>query len=271
MSIFEPVASIARKTRLWRLARLTPGLQWLDFASLIRANYLQRNEAATLRFRGHDLTICDAASFLHTFEEIFLRRIYDFNTDAPLPFVIDAGANIGLASIFFKELLPESRVIAIEPDPAICRLLRGNLAAQQCSDVEIVEAAVSDRTGHVSFQSDGATGGRTGETGAGIEVDAIALVDLLVQPVTFLKIDIEGAELEVLRSCADRLSRVENMFVEFHSFADRPQRLAELLDIVTRAGFRYLIQTERCAPRPFLDTDPHAGMDLQLNVFCVRQ
>ena len=51
-------------------------------------------------------------------EEIFRREQYRFETDAPAPFIVDCGANIGMATLYFKSLYPDATVLAFEPDPA---------------------------------------------------------------------------------------------------------------------------------------------------------
>ena len=64
------------------------------------------------------------------------------------------------------------------------------------------------------------------------------LRNLLERKVQLLKLDIEGAELEVLRDCGARLQNVERLFVEHHSFLGRPQQLGEFFGILEAAGFR---------------------------------
>ena len=58
--------------------------------------------------------------------------------------------------------------------------------------------------------------------------------------------------------------------VEYHSFADAPQRLHKVLDRLAEAGFRYYAQTQFCPARPLVEDSNHLGMDLQLNIFAKR-
>ena len=96
------------------------------------------------------------------------------------------------------------------------------------------------------------------------------LRDYLGEPIDLLKLDIEGAEVDVLLDCRDRLTNVARVFVEYHSFAESEQRLDILLALLKTSGFRVYIQTEVCPPRPFVKRTPYMGMDLQLNIFAVR-
>ena len=75
------------------------------------------------------------------------------------PRILDCGANVGLASLYFKKRYPEARVTAFEADPAIADVLRGNLLRNGCPDVEVVEAAVWTEEGTVEFCREGADSG----------------------------------------------------------------------------------------------------------------
>ena len=87
--------------------------------------------------------------------------------------------------------------------------------------------------------------------------------------VDFLKIDIEGAELDVI-SGSKKLNRVKQMFIEYHSFTDTPQQLSCLLSILESSGFRYYIDTVYSPKRPYLQITSNQGMDLQLRIFATR-
>jgi hypothetical protein len=60
------------------------------------------------------------------------------------------------------------------------------------------------------------------------------------------------------------------VFVEYHSFHDRPQRLDDLVGILAAAGYRIYVQTERCPARPFKGPDLKHHMDMQLNIYALR-
>ena len=55
--------------------------------------------------------------------EIFSQGIYYFEADNDAPVIIDAGAHIGLATLYFKSLYPDARITAIEPYPRSFELL----------------------------------------------------------------------------------------------------------------------------------------------------
>jgi hypothetical protein len=154
--------------------------------------------------------------------------------------------------------------------------LSRNVAAQGYGEgVELHRRAVWTEETTLKFWSEGADGGRLSDVGdaaaaQSIEVPTARLRGFLDRPVDFLKIDIEGAETEVLEDCADRLNEVEHLFVEYHSFAERPQTLHRLTSLLADAGFRLHIQPIVPSPRPFLQRHVEGGMDMQLNLFAFR-
>lgn len=231
-----------------------------------------RYQHREIRFFGRPLQICDAASFLSAWKEIFQFQIYRFQSQNPAPLIIDAGANLGLASIYLSRLYPQARVIAVESDPDIHRLLQANLTAHAVTAEQVLCRAVWDSDEWLRFSQDHGDAGRVGAAGS-IEVQGLRLRDLLLQhsSIDFLKLDIEGAEVRVLRDCCDSLVRVQRLFVEYHSMAGQPQQLAELLDVLQHNGFRYYIQQSGvCSQTPLVELQVESGFDLQLNIWGIR-
>lgn len=234
----------------------------------------ERFTASNTDILGSDLRYADPASFLSGYKEIFKNEIYRFKANSDKPHILDCGANIGLSVIYFKKLYPKAVITAFEPDKAIFQILKQNMHAFSLNDVELIEKGVSDKLGSVDFFSDGADGGRIaqGDEKNLIKIETVRLADYLDKPIDMLKIDIEGAELDVLRDCQPLLHNVANLFVEYHSFAKAEQNLSELLDIIKSAGFRYYIsQSGTSVKSPFVNRKKDLGMDLQLNVFAFRQ
>ncbi len=235
----------------------------------------ERFKPYTTSFRGHSLHVHDYASFKLGKGELFKEEVYRFKARRPDPYIIDCGSNIGMSIIYFKSIYPDARIVGFEADPHIYSFLEKNVASFGLQNVEVVNKAVWDKNDEVlSFLAEGGAGGRVEEkssTHKFVEVKTARLKDYLTEPVDFLKIDIEGAEYNVIRDCADSLHHVEHLFIEYHSMEDRPQNLHEILRIVQKAGFRYHIKEAYTQPYPFMESKLNFGMDLQLNVFCIRK
>lgn len=219
----------------------------------------------------------NAYSYVHTVEGIFVEELYKFASVSERPFILDCGANIGLSSIYFKRLFPQARVVAFEPDKAIFEACRYNLNAFGFTDVELVNAAVWTFDGDLRFLPDHGLGGMVVDErvhGHVSKVPAVALKKYLSAEIDLLKLDIEGAEWEVLTDCKDDLGSVKNLFVEYHSPVGKPQRLHQLLTILNESGFRcYVKPAWDYLEHPFADHAKQTALtfDLQLNIFAYRQ
>ena len=220
------------------------------------------------------LDFVDGPSTAYSYDEIFGRGIYDFQTNIVAPFIIDLGANIGLATIRFKTRFPDATVISFEPDPSIAAVFRRNVSFRKLSGVTLVEAAVAGMSGVRGFASDGADGGHLQEMD-GIsrleQVRAMTLSSYLTQSVDLLKIDIEGAEVEVLEECQGLLDKVDRVFVEVHSLKAKPQQLHRILSILASRGFRVYLENLFDIPQPFLPRQINGPMDFQVNVWGWRE
>ena len=242
---------------------------------LERLRSAPRHMPLTTDLFGFRFELVDGASFVACYESIVRRGTYRFTSPVDAPYVIDCGANVGVSVVYFKQMYPQSRILAFEADPAVFSTLEANVQRAEFANVELVNKAVWTERGEIPFWHEGADAGRIArpaDNGGNdlSPVPTVRLRDYLREPVDLLKLDIEGAEVDVLLDCGDALRNVRTLFVEYHSFASQAQRLDLLMATLTSAGFRLFVQTEQCAPQPFVRRTAHLGMDLQLNIFGVR-
>src|SRR6476646_4373490 len=173
---------------------------------------------------GFRFDIVDGASFCACSDSIVRRGIYAFPSTPPAQYIIDCGANVGVSLLAFKKSCPDAKIVAFEPDPIVFAALRANVERAGWSSVEVVNKAVWRDETELEFWQEGADAGRRerradANSAQRIRVPTARLRDYLAVAVDFLKLDIEGAEVDVLADCADRLSNVRHLFVEYHSFA----------------------------------------------------
>lgn len=229
---------------------------------------------AAVRFDGRPVQLGDAPSFLSAWDEIFVNRIYEIPVvPGHVPCLVDAGANIGLAALFWKWRYGRFNYVGFEPDPAVAACCRENLRAWQV-DGALHEVAVAGAEGTSWFEPDRADGGRlTAARPAGripaFEVKLKRLSTFLPVSVDLLKIDVEGAEGEVLAEIAPCLPRVKALFVEWHSRAGAGG-LGRAVDLLESAGFDCFVQVAAGPPRPFLAARPAQGYAQNLNLYAVR-
>lgn len=185
----------------------------------------------------------DLHSFYHQIRQIFGQRLYNFKCDHGAPAILDCGAHIGLASLFFKERFPAARIKAFEADRTLADICRANFAAFDMPDVEVIQAAVWTHDEGVAFahSSDDAGHVAEGDVGDVSAVPSVRLKSLLTQPVDLLKLDVEGAEFALIDDCGDALRNVRSLVMEVHAMNDRQARIGALLARLEEMGFRYVL------------------------------
>lgn len=194
---------------------------------------------------GASLTFQSRAALDTIAEEILKCQEYHFRTTSAAPTVIDAGSNIGLATYYVRRMCKAGKVICFEPNPDTFAVLSANAKAGKWNNVELHNAAVAATDGMAEFavMEDAPLAAsmapRNTERVTGhIKVPTLDLRPFLQEPIGLLKIDIEGAEADVLEACADDLGQVENIFVEVHPVhGDVPGLLVRVLSVLENAGF----------------------------------
>ena len=252
------------------LTKRMPKLRLLPYWGL---KHGQRYKEKKIKLQGKPFVVADSVSFYHSYKEIFIEQIYKFNTEKKSPFIIDCGSNYGVSIIYFKMLFPNANILGIEADPNIYKILAANMEQRNFGNVEVINKAVSSSKESIHFISEGADSGRIvvdqNEVNT-LKVDTVNLDDLIDQDVDFLKMDIEGAETDVICS-SNKLKFVSQIFIEYHSYKNKPQTLYKLLNKLTSEEFRYYIHTQFCSPQPLTKELLYLDMDLQLNIFATKE
>lgn len=212
---------------------------------------------------------------IHCLKEIFFDGIYTFESKKEMPFIIDCGAHIGMSILNFKQQYPNARIMAFEPDLTNFEILQKNIENWKFNNIEIFQNPIWNKNEEIIFEASGAMGGKIANNTANDEVSlkirAIRLADLLNKEIDFLKIDIEGAEYEVIKDCKDKMKFIKNLFVEYHSTFEDQHKLVEILSIINDAGFSFYIkEANNVFPKPFLKSKINTPFDIQLNIFAFR-
>lgn len=235
---------------------------------------VNRFKHKTIKFLSYYFEVPDCKSFVYQFKDIFVDEIYKFESKREKPVIYDCGANVGMSCLYFKILFPDSEIKAFEADPGIAKILKLNLLSNGINDVQVISKTIWTDNEGVEFNVEGADGGSIyGNDNNKIKVESVRLKDYLEEEaeIDMLKIDVEGAELEVLLDCQNSLSNINNIFVEYHSWNDQEQRLDEILSIFRKNNFRYFIEPVSCRDKPFINKGRCQNMDMQLNIFAYRE
>lgn len=201
-----------------------------------------RQTPGRLKIDGIPFIFADLHSFFHQAIQIFTSDIYGFKPDKDNPVILDCGAHIGLASIYFATKYPNSSIHAFEADPVIARMLTENINSFGLGMVNVHPQAVWIDEEGVCFNKSGDDSGFiSDEEPRNLEkVSSIRLKQIIEnQHVDLLKLDIEGAEYDVIKDCDEALANVKNIIIEVHKFRDHNGSLADILSILEKNHFEY--------------------------------
>jgi FkbM family methyltransferase len=130
--------------------------------------------------------------------------------------VLDLGANVGQYAIPLSRRFKQ--VVAVEPNPIAATILRRNIALNQVTNIMVIEKAITPRGGSVRlYRGDFLSTWSTSRPSPDfITVDSVMLSDLIEEfpEVDLIKLDVEGAEGELLASAKTALGRVHRVVVE---------------------------------------------------------
>ncbi len=163
--------------------------------------------------------------------------------------VVDIGAGVGVFSLLAAQANPQTKIIAVEPDPHLCEFLRKNTAKGGLQNVTVFQGAVAGENREVVLYARLPMGANTiytrdpdGSTFRPVaKCQAVTLDELFrrhdVRRCGFLKIDCEGAEYEVLLNAqGETLQKVDRIAMEYH-VGFNEHRPAELVEYLGGHGF----------------------------------
>jgi FkbM family methyltransferase len=142
--------------------------------------------------------------------------------------IIDAGANIGLTSIYFAARFPEAKIFAIEPEENNFKVLEKNTAPYD--NIIPIQSALWSRNEEINlidpglgfwgFMTKGDDGGNETQVNLGHRVKGVTVDHIMsehsIKFLDILKVDIEGAEREVFQEPSHWIDKVGNIIVEIH-------------------------------------------------------
>ena len=248
----------------------------LSFKERKRLQDIPRYYRTEANIFGKKIIVNDTCTLLCDIDEIIEKEIYRFHTESKFPLIIDCGANIGISIIFFKKLYPNAKVLAFEPDPVLFQMLSSNIEKFAFKNISLHQAAIWKDDCGVKFLLEGGHSGRISanqDEKRIIPVNSIDLKKILgsFDLVDMLKIDIEGAEDEVIFHCMENLKKCKNIFIEYHSNNAKKQNLHEILYLFNSFGYRYHIREAFTRNHPFVDKNCMLEMDMQLNLFFYKE
>lgn len=229
---------------------------WKGFKEFLK---LKLGKISYLRFKTYDFETIYLSGYnrpillrsfttdYSTFKQIFHKKEYDIELGFEPKVIIDAGANIGLASIYFSNNYPNAKVLAIEPETSNYKKLletvdgynnilpiKAALHHTANEELEIIDQGV----GHWGFATKTIDHNKIDTVDI---VNTVCISDFFIKykfrQIDILKIDIEGAEIEVFRKNFENwLPKVRCIIIEFHE-RFKPGSEPKIKSLLTNSGF----------------------------------
>ncbi|ENX56505.1 MULTISPECIES: FkbM family methyltransferase [Acinetobacter] len=197
--------------------------------NLFKAKMMKEKSFFELKSNLHQFSVKlrMPSSDVWVYKQIFVDDEYKFDVIIEPKVIVDAGANIGLTSIYFSEKFPNTTIIALEPERNNFNLLCENI--KNYPNIIPLEAALWDKNTRINLCNAG-----LGDWGFMTEdlnhesknmkiehdVQAFTVNDILskynLDKIDILKIDIEGAEKEVFFDTSTWINQVDALIVELH-------------------------------------------------------
>lgn len=229
------------KNGIYRLKNIYENMAFFIKFKVVVFN--QRNlKYKSLIYHGFKISFIEPIAAYYEIKDIFLNKIYHFFSQSDKPLIIDCGSYIGISVLYFKHVYPKSRILCFEPDPSLVKVLKKNITQNHYKNISIVPAGVGSKEDLLSFfPTTGDGGGFNKKSGDLIKVPVTKLSKYITKDVDLLKMNIEGYEYKVIKEIEKKLHYVNEIIIEYHCFDEFPQNLDEILNILKRNGFKYLV------------------------------
>ncbi len=176
-------------------------------------------------------------------KEIFVTEVYEMKTTFQEPIsILDLGANVGLSSLYFLERCPVKEIVCLEPDATNFKRLQQNLSGNQVK-VQLHKAAVGLET-MLSFSLSSGNDPiqkKMIKSEQGEAMQFISFESLLQQHFDLIKIDIEGAEWELIDRLNEtrQITKASYWMMELHNEDEHKGILKRLMKLCDEEQYKH--------------------------------
>lgn len=176
-----------------------------------------------VRWKNRDVYLRKGTTDFTVFRQVLVFEQYAMRSRHYIHTIVDLGANIGLATVYFKTKFPDARIVSVEPEKRNFAMLQKNVSG--LPDVHCIRKAIwnsrkllqvkATEYGEYAFSITEMTDNR------GPKVESITMDDIMseyhIPEIGLLKIDIEGSEKELFSSDYESwLTNVDCIVIELH-------------------------------------------------------
>lgn len=184
----------------------------------------------TIKFKKYKITYTSKEEFKILTNEIFTEEIYKTNISNPSPTIFDVGSHIGLSILYFKTIYPNAKITGFEPNQNTFPILEENIYSNNIDNVTLHNIALGlkntnrklyiDTSGECAFSTSSFTKNAWNgkQLTKPITVKTKKLSTYIDKEIDLLKIDVEGAELEIIKDLYNtgKITMVKNIIIEYH-------------------------------------------------------
>lgn len=217
---FGTIMSVIRHLSFFK--NLRKSVNFLDSVILVLSLKLKRKEIS-LPVLKRKVYIRRKTKDTETFEEIFNQNIYNLELPLSPETIIDAGANVGFATLFFKLKYPNSRIALVEIEKENIKMVEKNL--QGLKDIKIYHKGLFNKIGFFKvedpYNASNSFVIKEVAENEPYDIQSTTIDEIMqennFQTVDILKIDIEGAEKDLFeKNYESWLPKIKIIMVETH-------------------------------------------------------
>jgi FkbM family methyltransferase len=229
-------------------------LDWVLFKLAFLKILAKKQTNVSVRLFGFTIENYNYRLLDYLIKEVFVANEYYFKSDNESPIIFDCGANIGMATLFFKWLYPKSIVYAFEPQKSTFDILERNIKVNNLQNVHYFNLALSDSNGFIEFFGEDDSNLMSSiiqqrSVGNKIKVECRKLSEFIIQPIDLIKIDVEGAENLIMKDLVESklLNRntLKQIVMEYHhKIGTEKSNLGNFLLPFEKENYEYQVRTE---------------------------
>jgi len=213
------------KNKLYKLSLFINKLGLINGLNIVFKMYLgKKGEEIKLKIAEikNPIIIRAQTSDEYTFQQIFVEKQYSFKYTGQPATIIDAGANIGLAAIYFANRFPNSKIICLEPEQSNFELLKKNTCSYP--QISIIRKGLWGSNTFLKVNDNGLDNWGFSvnecdrhEPGA-IEALSVGSImqEFTLEQLDLIKMDVEGSEKNIMENATDWLPSCKTLVIELH-------------------------------------------------------
>lgn len=215
----------------------------LDIDNIATKWYRDEAHQVTTEILGMNVSYDSYDMLRYQFQEIFYKGEYSFTRRRESPTILDCGANIGIASLYFTQIAPLAKIYAFEPNPISYAILSKNQSVNNLSRLSTYNVALSDSTSEATLYLNSQSPSSTSASLVSKEmtsaknyvVKTMKLSDFLskLNPdvIDLIKLDVEGSEEVVYDDLLTNgwIDKVECIYVDIHGNKEKREKFISKL------------------------------------------